>query len=295
VRRFSTLKYLDGQKVAPLIEFGLPTHLSTPDLPPIKGYLSDTPDTQRLVEEFLQKFFALYDAQSRDKLLDIYSDSALFSMSTSTASAVKDKQHFVLTAYKQKSRNLVIVKDLDRRVSMLHSGRVAIVHCLNSLPQTRHSYDNMRIDAYVLPNIGSTPVLCINLQGDFYEVSAKENRSYDRTLLLAPCPPNSPAAVQGRPVIIMNDQLHVRHYAPLPPIAATTTTTTTTTTTSTTATILPAPSPQLQLIEKLSFITRLKPDYARQCLEQNLWSYDKALEAFMSLKQRNQIGPGMLM
>jgi hypothetical protein len=56
----------------------------------------------------------------------------------------------------------------------------------------------------------------------------------------------------------------------------------------------PAPNPtpvpqatgseQEMMVQKFTFDTRLKPDFAKQCLEQNAWSYEKAMEAFTTLK-----------
>ncbi len=87
----------------------------------------------------------------------------------------------------------------------------------------------------------------------------------------------SSAALQGWPAVILNDQLHIRFYVPLP------------TPTSPTAATPAAPpiaiqTPQQQVLDKLMYVTRLKPDLAKQCLDENAWSYDKAVTAFLSLQ-----------
>ena len=86
----------------------------------------------------------------------------------------------------------------------------------------------------------------------------------------------------------MNEQLHIRLYNALPavdntPVVATTTTTTTTTTDTN------------GMVEKLVMATKLKPEFAKQCLEQNAWNYEKSMEAFVQLQSRGQIAPEMYM
>jgi len=207
LRRFPNLKYLDGKKVEPLVSFGLPSYMSG-SLPPIKGNLFDSSQTQSLVETFLKKYFEMYDAEKRSDLVEAYTDNSYFSLSASS-----DTPH----AYKSKSRNLLYLKDAARKKMLLHVGKINIVHFLSSLPQTRHEFTDVRVDSFVMKDISTTPILYINIHGSFREATSTTSLSYNRTFLLSPVQPNSSSAIHGWPAVVLNDQLHVHGFAALPP------------------------------------------------------------------------------
>lgn len=332
-RRFSTLKYLDGHKLSSF-DFGLPNYLTSGQLPPNLGDLFDSPQTKQVAEIFLKKFYQIFDGDNKNGLLDAYTDHSYFSMSSSISlkqankptKQAQDAWHLI----KSSSRNLLHVKDLDRRTQLLKVGRIDIIHFLNSLPVGRLGWEDIRIDAFMLPPIGAAQVLSINIHGYYWEVAASVNRSFDRTMLLTPAPPNSPAAQQGWPAVILNDHLHIHNYAgKLPPVSqdqpvaasaapqvnlqpqptqppfSTALPLNPTLSMQPPNAILPTPnltvlpthSPQAthsDLLQKLIQETKLKPQFAQQCLEQNSWNYEQSLEAVRTLQARNQIPAHML-
>jgi hypothetical protein len=52
---------------------------------------------------------------------------------------------------------------------MLHIGRINIVHCLTNLPKTRHNFDDVRIDAFLVKELGMQQFITINMHGYFWE------------------------------------------------------------------------------------------------------------------------------
>lgn len=312
-RRFPKLKYLDGEKSSPAIDFGLPTYLTSGVLPPLKGNLYDSPQSQSLVENFLKKYYHVYDS-NRNGLLDVYMDNSFFSLTFSTSSkhfSEKGRQD-ITQKYKSCSRNLTLTKDLDRKVSMLKLGRIEILHHLNTLPQTRHSLDDLRVDAFLVKQLGTTQVLCITIHGYFWESASNTNRSYDRTFLLTPVVPNSTAAQQGWPATIMNDILHIRSYVASPPVVESSPSQSAAQPTPQSPQTLQPPvsllgqhtptvtSPVQQTneddlkIQQIMRATCLKPEWAKICLQQNGGDLNRAFEAFNTLKAQNAITADML-
>eukprot|EP01114_Cavostelium_apophysatum_P016533 TRINITY_DN4725_c0_g1_i1.p1 TRINITY_DN4725_c0_g1~~TRINITY_DN4725_c0_g1_i1.p1 ORF type:complete len:612 (+),score=142.05 TRINITY_DN4725_c0_g1_i1:148-1983(+) len=304
MQRFPTLKFLDASPIEPLINFGLA------NLPPIAGNLYDTPQTQQLVEHFLQKYFALFDQEKKDSLIDVYTDKSMFTMSATINNRTKQKlyknagKNAAADFYRNNNRNFQTVKDQKRRDTFVHTGRVDIIHFMNSMPLTKHKPEDLRVDAFVMQNLGQ-PILTIQIHGSFVEPATSTSRSYDRTFLLSPAAPNSTAATQGWPAVILNEQLHVRDHetqmpAPSPPNSGPNVPgSPASNIVANPITSPPVLNPTLepmkqQMVEKLMLATKLKPMFAKQCLDENGWNFDKAVEVFMTLQSRGALRPDML-
>lgn len=130
------------------------------------------------------------------------------------------------------------------------------------------------------------------------------------------------AALQGWPATILNDILHIRTYSPLPsvqsevastpvqvrsPVAPATPVVGSPLGPHTPVVVSPfQPSPEVFLfqiplivlqshqLEQLIKATRLKPEWAKQCLLENQGDLTKAIEAFNTLKAQNRITQDML-
>ncbi len=63
------------------------------------------------------------------------------------------------------------MEDLERRVDLLHVGRVDIVHCINQLPATHHQPDGYVIDA-IVPPMGKNQMMFLMVHGHFWEGNA---------------------------------------------------------------------------------------------------------------------------
>ncbi len=227
-KRLPELKYLDGQKLKPAMQF-LPSFVmnSMAQLPPVRGNFYDSTNTKQVVEAFLQSFFALYDS-NRENLLEIYLEPSLFSLSSGLqcqscpqifkicCSLKKNFFFFFLylvskgTAddqinnYRKISRNFLFTKEDTRRHQTISRGRVNIIYLLGQLPKTRHNLADLRVDAFFLGDNADkmmgvsdsrTPLLNVTVAGSFWEGSGGlgggVNRSFSRNFLLVPAAPNS--------------------------------------------------------------------------------------------------------
>jgi nuclear RNA export factor len=76
--RLPNITSLDGQQLAPKIGFDLPTKTA---LPEVKPDFAVNPQIKQVVYKFLETYYGLYDTPGgREKLLDAYTDDALFSL-----------------------------------------------------------------------------------------------------------------------------------------------------------------------------------------------------------------------
>ncbi|KAG0055901.1 nuclear mRNA export, poly(A)+RNA binding protein [Gryganskiella cystojenkinii] len=213
IQKFPSIQLLDGTPVGPKISFGSgdaakEASKGPPPLPLlVRGNFFDSPGTESLVLEFLTSYFKLFDTD-RNALEHMYDNSATFSYS-----AVK-KGNDTWGGYND-SRNLSRIKDLKQRTNMLQVGNVAIVkEGLLQLPKTTHNLSDaskVRVDAWQTG--GLLPAVCIYIMvhGEFQQANGK-NKSFDRSFIIAPAPPNSQAAMRGWKCLIITDQLTVRSY-----------------------------------------------------------------------------------
>lgn len=189
----------------------------------------------------------------------------------------------------------------------IHLGPDSIIKFFRRLPRTRHPTTDPSkfvFDAWTIPSsrpqlagAGEDPLVdyFINVHGEFTEVTSGGVRSFDRTFLVAPAAPGSPAALAGWPCTILSDELCLRQYSgteswsiqpaatdPAPVAAA------------------PAPvvttgsalSPDQQaMVLRLSTETRMNSEFSLMCLSQNNWNYDAAKANFMQLQAANTIPP----
>ncbi|KAG0277561.1 nuclear mRNA export, poly(A)+RNA binding protein [Linnemannia exigua] len=229
---FPSLTMLDQTPVvATKISFGLDdiavVEKDKAALPvPIKGNFYDSPGTQAMVQEFLSSFFNLYD-NNRTALEAMYDSSATFSyvaeLSLSNFQRLKGLKGDRWDNYVKGSRSLSRVKELDERTKRIHVGNTAIVNQgILTLPQTKHHLDDASkvcVDAWQTG--GLLPAICIYIMvhGEFEEVNSSQHasrrpivKSFDRSFIIAPAPPNSQASLHGWKCIIISDQLIVRHY-----------------------------------------------------------------------------------
>ncbi|KAF9928260.1 nuclear mRNA export, poly(A)+RNA binding protein [Linnemannia zychae] len=190
---------------------------------PIKGNFYDSPGTQAMVQEFLSNFFNLFD-NNRSALEPMYDSNATFSyvadMTISNHQRLNGLRGDRWEQYVDGSRSLSRVKELDERTKRIHVGNSAIVkQGLLPLPQTKHELnDASKICVDAWQTGGLLPAICIYIMmhGEFEEINPSVKRqvikSFDRSFIIAPAPPNSQASLHGWKCIIISDQLIVRHY-----------------------------------------------------------------------------------
>jgi len=293
VKRLPNLEMLDMHK----IKQG-DTHPIT-QLPPINGSYFDNPTFKTLAEAFLKKYFDAYDS-ARDSLVGAYSDQALFSLThiPNSQPLRRDGTSFrrgKFGAYDPLDRNLMNNPSLDTKTKTMKTGPTHIVGTIIDLPQTKHDYSSFTIDCFA-SEIGTFQMLNVFVHGTFQETVSKSKRCFSRVFLMAPTPGD--AKHEGWPVVIINDQLYVRHYTqrkakPLPPKlpaqSAAADVQDLTTLLSIITTTPAEEQKQKELIKKMSETTNMNLHYSKECLVLNEWSLERAHANFKSLMEQNRI------
>ena len=311
---FPQLILLDNEQLSEPIILGTETICGS--IPTSKSSFLGPDNTSKIVLAFIENYYKVFDSGKRDDLIMGYDSNSFFSISVNTDSTVRRGPGF--PEYTKYSRNLVRCKDSSKRRSLLLSGRIDIVHQLRQLPQTQHNPESFIVDVMC----ASPNSIVFNVWGVFYESSAEQNRGvmrgFSRTFHIA---------INGDSILIKNDQLTLHQATESSSNAPmrlqqreNDTPNTIIVQSSIIPNLLPVPvvptlpyhipppsnfglthtlpqtdiqvpiiTPQEQLIQRLSQDTRLKPAWAQNCLEQNEWNYENALEAFRILQQQNNI------
>uniref|UniRef100_A0A1X7V6T0 TAP-C domain-containing protein n=1 Tax=Amphimedon queenslandica TaxID=400682 RepID=A0A1X7V6T0_AMPQE len=291
---FPNLELLDGKPLPDPVKFDLPTNIGT--IPPSqKGYLVNE-DIRSLVVSFLEQYFSLYDGETRDKLLEAYSDNAVFSLSVDVSPQQRGPP---LQQYMSSSRNLARVNDPGKRSSLIKHGRIDIVQFLRQFPQSCHISSSFSVDV-----MKANPMCTgFNVYGLFGEAGRMDSpiiRAFTRTFVIV---------AAGTGVAIVNDQLTIRnatmdsvkrysdevqaHFSKssagsvslFPPNQSA------------------IPSLQQQqlsaaqaasfnesdVIQQLALETGMNYDYSKKCLAENGWNYEKAISTFRVLQGQGNI------
>ncbi|GAA5962102.1 hypothetical protein JCM3765_005521 [Sporobolomyces pararoseus] len=308
----------------------------------IKGGFFESDGARDFVGGFLAKFFAAFDSD-RPSLLNAYAPICSFSFHADTshpsrARAKKigingDKrfphQHKLdwknyLTS--EGSRNLMRVKQEAKRLVTLRVTPPTVISSITALPKTEHPLSDPAKfvwDSWTMPNLLAPPapgqegetVIYAVVHGEYTEFPSKGIRSFSRTFVLAPAPPNSPAALAGWPCVILSDLLTIRGYSnlefskPRPPPQPKVPKPIAQTSASGEIPQVVAPAApsngvaqqpveeraegitdaQQSLIHQLQSVTNLTYPYAHLCLAQNGWDPNVALNQFKSLFTAGQI------
>jgi nuclear RNA export factor len=236
VRRFPSLKILDGNTLGPLVKgisFGIDTAAkpATSSVPlPAKIQQGAWDEGSRDIGVgFLGVFFPLYDTDRQSLVQQYYTPTTLFSLSVDTTTphlptmqqrrgafsgANQPPQSASLGGYIPQSRNLQRTTTINARVTRLHHGRDQISQAFMNLPRTKHPLEDP--SAFIADGfqvqIGSSGGIMVSVHGEFTEYSdrgGKSKRSFDRTFLLGP-----PAATNpGAQCVVVSDLLVLRPYS----------------------------------------------------------------------------------
>ncbi|KAI6659191.1 Nuclear RNA export factor 1-like [Oopsacas minuta] len=315
---FPQLVILDNEQLSEPIILGTETICGS--IPSCKASFLGPDNTSKIVLAFIENYYKVFDSGKRDDLIMGYDSNSYFSVSVNTESTVRRGPPF--TEFTKYSRNLVRCKDSNKRRCLLLCGRIDIVHHLRQFPQTQHSPESFIVDVMC----ASPNSIVFNVWGVFFETSPGVMRGFSRTFHIAingdsilikndqltlhqatDSTSNTPIRLQPRENDTPN--IIITQGAPTQSATATTIQTlpysvptqsnfdliqTLPQTSMLPLITQPTIDPKEQMIQKLCQDTRLKPDWANKCLEQNEWSYDNALEAFKILQQQNNIPPEAL-
>jgi nuclear RNA export factor len=269
------------------------------DIPfPIRG--PNFQDEGQIAENFLRTFFAGYDTDRATLVQHYYDEQSDFSFSVNTA-APRDPTKASDTApqewdsYIKGSRNLKRITQLPARQSRLSRGAQAIHERWSTLPATRHPDLATQPQKWLLecqsqPGVpdptGASPVgvdgFLITVHGEFDEIDVsngqvKKSRSFDRTFILGPGGPTG--------VRVVSDMLTIRAYGgfaafepdhnelQVPAEAGV-------------PVLPPGLTPEIaeQMVIELQKQTSMTVQYAKDCLEQVAWDFDRALQAFAAVR-----------
>ncbi|KAI9262091.1 hypothetical protein BY458DRAFT_534569 [Sporodiniella umbellata] len=218
-KRFPTLNLLDGQPLQ-LTEDEIASVHKTGRVLPLdnQGSFFDSEVTRSIATDFLNKYYYSFD-NDRLSLPIIYDSSSVFSVTSSLKLRAQQKQK-----RKEKKKRM----DDDERLTWttlsrnlmgkakkqdgkgLQIGAEAVGIALSRLPTTLHDLANMKdfvVDAHQTP-----AGLIVCLHGEFKEDTSLPPYSFDRTFLLRPSTPESPAGAAGWPYVVLSDMLCVRDY-----------------------------------------------------------------------------------
>ncbi|KAI8489290.1 poly(A)+ mRNA export from nucleus [Branchiostoma belcheri] len=270
----------DGHELPPPIAFDLESNTA---LPETKGSNFDNNDMcRKIIMDFLEKYFIVYDSEDRQGLLEAYHDQAYFSLCVSSPLNAPHYQRKSLQDFSRDSRNLLFVRDLSQRVKYLKHSRLNVVAFLNELPHTQHDPNSFVIDVGVAMN----SLMCFTVSGLFREVVSKSGgnppiRSFSRVFTAVP-------AAQG--LCIVNDMMTISAASPTQEKAAFASPAPTPS-----PSPVPGPSglsePQQQMVKMFAEQSGMNEEWSQSCLEQNGWEYNKSAQVFTELKAQNKIPP----
>ncbi|XP_078673883.1 nuclear RNA export factor 1-like [Branchiostoma floridae x Branchiostoma belcheri] len=279
-KRFPKVARLDGHELPPPIAFDLESNTA---LPETKGSNFDNNDMcRKIIMDFLEKYFIVYDSEDRQGLLEAYHDQAYFSLCVSSPLNAPHYQRKSLQDFSRDSRNLLFVRDLSQRVKYLKHSRLNVVAFLNELPHTQHDPNSFVIDVGVAMN----SLMCFTVSGLFREVVSKSGgnppiRSFSRVFTAVP-------AAQG--LCIVNDMMTISAASPTQEKAAFASPAPTPS-----PSPVPGPSglsePQQQMVKMFAEQSGMNEEWSQSCLEQNGWEYNKSAQVFTELKAQNKIPP----
>jgi nuclear RNA export factor len=328
---FPKLEVLDRQ---PFSQISFPVAKVVVNLPHPNPSFADSPTTQTLVTQFLQKFFDVYDNKRQD-VSNAYDNDAMFSLTLGKnqiyAEVPSKQSKDELNNYYERSRNLKQISEPKRRQELLGSNRFSIMHYLMQLPKTRHDLSKAVVDTHMLEipltSMVKKQLIMVTVHAAFH--TDEYARSFDRIFVLDG--PIQDQQTHGWPARIINDQLHIRPFGtldlqlfllspeqlaqkqeeerkqrqqqkyqqrqPQQQVQPNLPTGETPLSSEFTAAAAAVSQPQLnasenkkeQMISQLSNETNLKYEYAKKCLIDNDWDYQKAKNMFAML--RNKIPP----
>ena len=260
-------------------------------------------DEGGIVANFICTFFAGFDSDRAALAAHYFDDQSEFSFAINTQ-APRDptgsehigKQEWEM--YIKNSRNLKKISQLPARQNRHFRGPNSVAEIFAALPKTKHpnltsDAEKWMIEAHIQPgvpdpsgqSVTGVDGFMITMSGEYEELDeasgvAKKKRSFDRTFIIGPGGPSG--------VRIVSDMLTVRAYggfqafqtktrdmAQVPPTNATAT-----------PSLPPGLSIEMaeQMVNEMQRQTSMTLPYAKDCLDQMGWDFQKGLEVFASVK-----------
>ncbi|XP_053304508.1 nuclear RNA export factor 1 [Spea bombifrons] len=269
--RFPKLIRLDGHELPPPIIFEVETPLT---LPPGKGSFLSSDELKVLILQFLQQYYACYDGEDRQSLLNFYHDEACCSMSIPWLTW-QNPTRSSLEPYFKDSRNIKKLKDLSVRIKLLKHKRLNVVGFLNELPRTQHDLNSFVVDIVSQSNT----LLCFTVNGIF-KVDAQSSDTvfaFSRVFLAVPGNDGGLLLVNDEQFIrnATTEESHKAFAAPAP-------------TPSSSPVPAQPPVPQDMLQAFIQF-SGMNAEWSQKCLQENAWDFERAAQIFMKFKAEGVI------
>ncbi|XP_040184915.1 nuclear RNA export factor 1 isoform X2 [Rana temporaria] len=273
--RFPKLLRLDGHELPPPITFDVETPTT---LPPCKGSYLSTDNIKAIVLRFLQQYYAIYDGEDRQGLLNVYHDEACCSLSIANVTG-QNPARSSLGDYFANSRNLKRLReprDLALRNKLLKHKRLNVVSFLNELPRTQHDLNSFVVDVTTETNT----LLCFVVNGVF-KVEGQSNdpvRAFSRVFIAVPG--NETAGL-----LLVNDQQFIRN-ASTDEIRKAFATPAPTPSSSPVPVVAPVPQ---DMVLAFSQHSGMNLEWSQKCLVDNGWDWEQSVQIFMRLKAEGKI------
>ncbi|KPI90891.1 Nuclear RNA export factor 1 [Papilio xuthus] len=289
-KKFPKLVRLDGVDLPPAIGFDVAEDVALPAQQ--QSFLIE-PAAQDFVRQFLAQYFAVYDSESRQSLMDAYHENATMSMTTSYLTHdIRNSPSTKLHQYLPNSRNILRITDRESRRRYLRTGKLQVVAFICDLPKTTHDLMGFAVDVLIY-----TPtMIMVSMNGVFKETASQGSRSFHRTFMIVPN--------NGGGFCIVNDMLFITNTtkeqeekmfqsgvpaAAPTPVAATT------------SAPAPAPAPapaasealhsehHRMLLNALGQQTGMNDYWSMNCLQETGWDLQKAMFIFNKLQSEGKI------
>jgi len=278
---FKTVSTFNGKPFVARVGFDVgPTDVKL-GLPKTRD--SALPDVKELEEplfSFIVKFIEAYD-NDREKLFELYAKDAIFTMGVGYGTDVqKYRQHQRnMIQFRREGYNQGQDKYRTPDANTIKKTKLSIIALIGELPKTKHDLKN---STYCDVTFQVPTIIGFTLTGTVAETDTGAIRYFSRHMLLNFV--ESSGSFQ-----IKNDQLFIRAATSVeqrnhgikqevesqPSVSSTTSSSTSTITD--------------EMVERFCKDSGMKPDYSRQCLEENKGNYEAAGRKFMEMKQAGQI------
>lgn len=274
---------MDGIELGPVIGFDVSEEKN--NIPAWKQSFLVNETAQEFVAKFLEQYFAIYDSDNRQQLLEAYHENAMLSI-TST-----NNQHYTyeerLHNYWKFGRNLLHPKGYEHRFGSLKRGKLVVVALLSDLPPSKHDPQSFAVDlTFYTPQM-----IIMTVTGLFKEKNSEPKlefvRSFQKILVIVPN--NGGFCIRNELLHFNNaSQTQARNIFKAP-----------ITTQQIAAVNLPIQQPsqqfdeatKMRMIEAMSQQSNMNLEWSRKCLEETQWDFNRAGYVFQELFKDNKIPP----
>jgi len=288
-QRFKTIERFNGKSFGASIGIGGgdDSSRSTVGLPErLDSALPLNKELEAKLIPFIMEFIKEFDGD-RTKLIGMYSDDAVFTMSVGWGSDLQD--------YRKHQRNMINYKSnqggynhggqsdkyRSPHPNSIKKSKLQIIALFADLPATEHDLQN---STFLDVTFEMAEIIGFTLSGTLKEKNCDKVRQFSRHLL---------CRFDGNTFQIQHDQLYIRQatdqeksqHGTKPELGSQPSQSAAVPSSSSAVPITP------EMIERFCKDSGMKPEFSRMCLEQAAGNYEQAGQTFMSLKAEGKIPP----